>query len=283
MKNQNIILPAIVSTALATSALAQQVEVISAGGAEAAGFFQPYENRAHPSPTEGDDRADRLGGSKSLKVTLTDTGYVANPGVGNPPSATCNNTVTPSCGGFGGVAFEKAGVTDSIEQIANIGTVSFEFYDDSNLSQPISLKVGCYTNGGMNAVFVSIPRLKNNAWKIATVDMGAASFSRPNTDGWPSTLSTAPDFCPRGGSKKFQIFVSVGDRTYNADPDEAYYFDRFQMGDASNIYDFDIADDEDLAETPLPPAAAMPVPLLPPLGVGLLVALLIWRARRSFG
>lgn len=44
MKNQNIILPAIVSTALATSALAQQVEVISAGGAEAAGFFQPYEN-----------------------------------------------------------------------------------------------------------------------------------------------------------------------------------------------------------------------------------------------
>ncbi|MBL6699878.1 MAG: hypothetical protein ISP98_10145 [Luminiphilus sp.] len=187
------------------------------------------------------------------------------------------------------MAFEKAGVTDSIEQIANIGTVSFEFYDDSNLSQPISLKVGCYTNGGMNAAFVSIPRLKNNAWKIATVDMAAASFIRgdgganPEGDGWTSTLSTAPDFCPTGRNKKFQIFVSVGDRTYNADPDETYYFDRFQMGDASNIYDFDIADDEDLAETPLPPAAAMPVPLLPPLGVGLLVALLIWRARRSFG
>ena len=49
MKNQNIILPAIVSTALATSALAQQVEVISAGGAEAAGFFQPYETERIPA------------------------------------------------------------------------------------------------------------------------------------------------------------------------------------------------------------------------------------------
>ena len=118
MRIQNLVLCAIAAITLATAVSAQQVVVVSEGEAEGAGFFQPYENRAHPNPTEGDDFNDDAGGTKSLKVTLTDTGYVANPGVGNPPSANCNDTVTPSCGGFGGVAYEKAGVTDSIADIA---------------------------------------------------------------------------------------------------------------------------------------------------------------------
>ena len=283
MRIQNLVLCAIAAITLATAVSAQQVVVVSEGEAEGAGFFQPYENRAHPNPTEGDDFNDDAGGTKSLKVTLTDTGYVANPGVGNPPSANCNDTVTPSCGGFGGVAYEKAGVTDSIAEIANMGTVSFDFYDDSNLSQPISLKVGCYTNGGMNAVFYTVPRPnpRSNDWERAEVDMGSVQFTRGGTSGWTSTLATAPDFCPTGLAKKFQIFVSVGDRTYNPDPDEAYYFDRFKMGDASPIYDFDVEEEVDLPEAPEPPAVKTPVPALPPLGIALLAALTIWRARRS--
>lgn len=252
MKIQSLILWAIVSNAVATSASAQQVEVISdAAGAEKAGFSQPYENRAHPKPTESDDFNDADSGTKSLKVTLTDTGYVSNPGEGNPPSASCNSTVTPSCGGFGGVAYEIAGVTDSIDDIVNMGAVSFDFYDDSNLSQPISLKVGCYTNTGMNADYYRVPRPnpRSNDWERAEVDMGSVQFTRGGTPGWTSTLATAPDFCPTGRDKKFQIFVSVGDRTYNPDPDEAHYFDRFKMGDDSPIYDFDLIDGTELPDT----------------------------------
>ena len=53
------------------------------------------------------------------------------------------------------------------------------------------------------------------------------------------------------------------------------------MGDASPIYDFDIEEEVDLPEAPEPPAVTTPVPALPPLGIALLAALTIWRARRS--
>ena len=124
MRIQQGLLWAIAPITLATAASAQQVEVISdADEAAAAGFSQPYLQRNHPAKTEGDERADSAGGVKSLKVTLIDNGY--------PNLTGCNDTNTPVCGGFGGVAYEQDGVTDSIGGIAQMGTVSFEFYDDS--------------------------------------------------------------------------------------------------------------------------------------------------------
>ena len=268
MKTRNLILWTIVSITLATSVSAQQVVVISdAAGAETAGFSQPHENRAHPKPTVGGDFPDNSGGARSLEVTLTDTNY-SSPGV-------CSDNVTPSCGGMGGIAVKRS---NSIDQIAGLGTFTFEFYDSAQLTQyPVSVKVACIvSSGSTSALFLNITRLGNNQWRSIPTDLGAASFNKGNS---VQTLTQWGDsFCPTGRDKTFELFISVGDRKYNPAADEAHYFDRFRIGDASPIYDFDLPEDEEI------PAARVPatsVPFLPPIGIGALVVLVMWRARRA--
>ena len=270
MKIQNLILPAIASIALATSASAQQVVVISnAAEAEAAGFSQPHENRAHPKPTVGGDFPDNGGGARSLEVTLTNTNY-STPGV-------CSDSITPSCGGMGGIAVKRA---SSIDQIAALGTFTFEFYDNAQLTQyPISLKVACIVNSGSStALFLNIARSGNNQWRSISTELDTASFLR---NGTPQTLTQWGDsFCPTGRDKTFELFISVGDRKYNPTADEAHFFDRFRIGDASPVYDFDFPEDEKIPEAEAPVFTA-PVPFLPTIGLGALIALVIWRARRA--
>ena len=287
MRIQNQILCAIAAITLATVASAQQVEVISdADEAAAAGFSQPYLQRNHPAKTEGDERADSAGGVKSLEVTLIDNGY--------PNLTGCNDTNTPVCGGFSGIAYEQDGVTDSLGDIAQMGTVSFEFFDDSNLSAgsavggSVTLKFGCYNSRGMNAITYhpGITRSNSDSWEVIEIDMGNAQFQKFGSGAFgPEPLSqiSPEDFCPsqRGGDWEYQIFVQIGDHRYTPDNPESYYFDRFKMGDASPVYDFDIEEEVDLPEAPEPPAVTTPVPALPPLGIALLAALTIWRARRS--
>lgn len=268
MRIQNLILWAVVSITLSTVASAQQVVVISdADEAEAAGFSQPHENRAHPKPTAGGDFPDNGGGAKSLEVTLTNTSY--------PSTGVCTDNVTPSCGGFGGIAVKRV---SSIDQIAALGTFTFEFYDNAQLTQyPVSLKVACIvSSGSTSALFLNITRLGNNQWRSIPTDLGAASFNKGNS---VQTLTQWGDsFCPTGRDKTFELFISVGDRKYNPAADEAHYFDRFRVGDASPVYDFDLPEDEEIPEAKQP---ATPVPFSPPIGVGALIALLIWRARRA--
>lgn len=287
MKINNLILWASVCFVLATSASAQQVVVISdPADAEAAGFSQPYLMRNHPVKTEGDERTDSAGGVKSLKVTLIDNGY--DPESSLTPG--CNDRNTPVCGGFGGVAYEQDGVTDSLEDIAQMGSVSFEFFDDSGLApmDGLSLKIGCYNSRGMNAITYQpgITRSNSDSWEVIEIDMGTAQFQKFGSGAFgPEPLSqiSPEDFCPnqRGGDWEYQIFIEIGDHRYKPGNPESYYFDRFKMGDASPIYDFDIEEEVDLPEAPEPPAAATPVPALPPLALALLAALTIWRARRS--
>ena len=268
MRIKNRILWGIVPITLATVALAQQVVVISdAEEADAAGFSQPHENRAHPKPTVGGDFPDNGGGAKSLEVTLTNTNYPA-PGV-------CTDNVTPSCGGMGGIAVKRV---SSIGQIAALGTFTFEFYDNAQLTQyPVSLKVACIVNSGSStALFLNIARSGNNQWRSISTELDTASFSRSGTN---QTLTQWGDsFCPTGRDKTFELFISVGDRKYNPTADEAHFFDRFRVGDASPIYDFDLPEDEEIPEAKQP---ATSVPFSPPIGIGALIALLVWRARRA--
>ena len=269
MRIQNLILWAVVSITLSTVASAQQVVVISdADEAEAAGFSQPHENRAHPKPTAGGDFPDNGGGAKSLEVTLTNTSY--------PSTGVCTDNVTPSCGGFGGIAVKRV---SSIDQITALGTFTFEFYDNAQLTQyPVSVKVACFVNSGATrALFLNIARSGNNQWRSISTELDTASFSRP--DGTNQTLTQWSDsFCPTGRDKTFELFISVGDRKYNPTADEAHFFDRFRVGDASPVYDFDLPEDEEIPEAKQP---ATSVPFSPPIGVGALIALLIWRARRA--
>ncbi len=174
MRIPNVILWAIVSSTLTTAASAQQVVVISnAEDAGAAGFSQPHENRAHPKPTAGGDFPDNGGGAKSLEVTLTNTSY--------PTPSVCTDNVTPSCGGMGGIAVKRV---SSIDQIAALGTFTFEFYDNAQLTQyPISLKVACIVNSGSStALFLNIARSGNNQWRSISAELDTASFSRNGTN-----------------------------------------------------------------------------------------------------
>jgi hypothetical protein len=259
-----------------TSALAQQVVIISdADEAEAAGFSQPLENRAHPKPTAGVDFQDSGGGAKSLEVTLTDTNY-SSPGV-------CSDNVTPSCGGMGGIAVKRS---NSIDQIAGLGTFTFEFYDSAQLTQyPVSVKVACTVSSGSTlAAFNNLNRLGNNQWRSMSIDLGTARFSRNGVNRtlaeWGESPENLAQLCPSGRDKIFELFISVGDRKYNPPADEAHYFDRFRIGDASPIYDFDLPEDEEIPEAVVP-VTSVAVPFLPPIGIGALVALIMWRARRS--
>ena len=269
MRVQNLILGAIGAITLATVASAQQVEVISdADEAAAAGFSQPQENRAHPIITGSDDFGDSAGGVKSLQVTLTNTNY---------SSPTCSDRVTPSCGGWGGIAVKK---TSAIEEIAALGTFTFEFYDDAQLDQyPVSAKVACtVSNGSTTALFLNVQRLGNNQWRSIAIELDTASFSRSNTE---KTLTQWGDsFCPTGRDKTFELFISVGARKYNPASDEAHYFDRFQVGDNSVVYDFDLPEGEELPEAEVP-VVATAVPLLPGRGLEVLAVLLMWLARRA--
>lgn len=242
--------------------------ISDADEADAAGFSQPHENRAHPQPTAGADFEDSGGGAKSLEVTLTNTNY-STPGV-------CSDNVTPSCGGMGGIAVKRV---LSIDQIAGLGTFTFEFYDNAQLTQyPISLKVACIVNSGSaTALFLNIARSGFNQWRSISTELDTASFARGNAA--PQTLTQwGNSFCPNGRDQTFELFISVGDRKYNPTADEAHFFDRFRIGDASPVYDFDLPEDEEIPEAKQP---ATSVPFLPPVGIGALFALLIWRARRA--
>lgn len=275
MRIQNRILWGIVSITLASAALAQQVVVISEGEAEGAGFFQPYENRRHPKGTDGADRPDSAGGAKSLKVTLTNTNFQED----REDNPLCNSDVTPACGGFGGIAFQKAGYTDSIAQIAGLGTFTFDFFDSDQATQPLSLKIGCIKSSGVLSLFTDIARQRNNAWRSIAVDLGSELFQRGGTN--QTLLDWGESWCGAAAIQKtFEIFVSVGNHRYNPTADEEYYFDRFQVGTNSPTYDFDLPEDVELPEAE-EPVFATSVPSLPTLGIGALIALVMWRARRS--
>lgn len=280
MKVNNLILWATVSFTLATSASAQQV--ISEGEAEGAGFFQPYENRNHPKKTDGADRPDSAGGSKSLKVTLTNVNGAYTeffPSDGRNPL--CNSQNTPSCGGYGGIAFRKAGYTDSIEQIANLGTFTFEFFDSDQgpVSNVLSVKVGCIKATGVLSLFKNVTRVRNDAWRSIGINLTSEKFSRNGVektlDEWGEAWCGDPE-----QAKTFEIFVSLGDKDYLPNADEEYYFDLFQVGTNSPIYDFDVPEDAELPDAK-EPVFATSVPFLPTIGLGALIALVMWRARRS--
>lgn len=230
---------------LAASALAclnvahaATVVISTAAEAEAAGFVQPHENRNHPKPVTGADPAfiDSEGGSQSLQVTLT-----------KQAGGICGSNNTPPCGGFNGVAIKRAGITDDLDTIIGLGTVSFDYFYPDLKDQELVVKVWCVTNGGVSSINYNQITEVTGSWQRASVDLSTAEFRKNGLDSTLAPLASwnADNWCPEPdrGSRYFELGVQLGQWGHEPEVDQPYYVDRFQFGAGADIYDFDIAED----------------------------------------
>ena len=249
---------------------AATVVISTAEEAEAAGFSQPYENRNHLKPTIAGDPAfpDSQGGSNSLKVTLTkDANGVADPGKG----------------GYGGIAIDRPGITDDLDTIISVGDFSFDYYDTVGTNEELVVKVWCITNGGVKSINHQVVET-TGSWQRPTVDLATADFrSGGNNSTLKNLAAWGDDWCPQPtfGSRRLELGVQIGQKAASPDPDIVWYFDRFQFGAGADIYDFDQPGGEELPDPEPSPFVSAPVPLLPPLGLGILAFLIVLSARRA--
>lgn len=261
------------STLVNVSGVHAATIVISTGGeAEAAGFSQPYENRNHPNRTVAANpvRPDSQGGNNSLKVTLTKD---------------ANGVTDSGKGGYGGVAIDRPGITDDLNTIIQVGDFSFDYYDTVGTNEELVVKVWCITNGGVKSINHTVVET-TGSWQRPTVNLATAGFRAGGT-GTPVTLSQWEDdgdgWCPqpRFGSRRLELGVAIGQASFTPDPDILFYFDRFQFGAGADIYDFENPAGEELPDPEPSPLISAPVPLLPPLGLGVLAFLIVLSARRA--
>ena len=249
---------------------AATVVISTAEEAEAAGFSQPYENRNHLKPTIAGDPPfpDSQGGSNSLKVTLTkDANGVADPGKG----------------GYGGIAIDRPGITDDLDTIISVGDFSFDYYDTVGTNEELVVKVWCITNGGVKSINHQVVET-TGSWQRPTVDLATADFrSGGNNSTLKNLAAWGDDWCPQPtfGSRRLELGVQIGQKAASPDPDIVWYFDRFQFGAGADIYDFDQPGGEELPDPEPSPFVSAPVPLLPPLGLGILAFLIVLSARRA--
>lgn len=250
---------------------AATVVISTAAEAASAGFSQPYENRNHPKPTVAADPAfaDSQGGSNSLKVTMT-----------KDSTGNCQN-LPAGCGGYGGVAIDRPGITDDLNTIIQVGDFSFDYYDTVGTDQELVVKVWCITNGGVKSINHQVPET-TGSWQRPTVNLATADFRSASDNLTLKNLAAWGDgWCPQPnvGSRRLELGVQIGSKAFFPDPDILFYFDRFQFGAGADIYDFDQATGEELPDPKPSPSISVPVPLLPPLGLGLLALLITLCAR----
>lgn len=260
---------------LAASALAfvsvghaATVVISTPGDAEAAGFSQPYENRNHPEPTGAADPVfpDSQGGSNSLLVTLTkDFNGVGDPGKG----------------GYGGVAIDRPGITDDLSTIISVGDFSFDYYDTVATSEDLVVKVWCITNGGVTSINHKVVET-TGSWQRPTVDLSTVGFRKGAGSEKPLAQWEGDGWCPQPalGSRRLELGVAIGQAGFEPDADILFYLDRFQFGAGADIYDFENPAGEELPDPEPSPVVSAPVPLLPPLGLGILAILIGLSARR---
>lgn len=251
---------------------AATVVISTAEEAEAAGFSQPYENRNHLKPTVASDPAfaDSQGGTNSLKVTMTED------------STNCP-AVPAGCGGYGGVAIDRPGITDDLDTIISVGDFSFDYYDTVGTNEELVVKVWCITNGGVKSINHQVVET-TGSWQRPTVDLATADFrSGGNNSTLKNLAAWGDDWCPQPtfGSRRLELGVQIGQKAASPDPDIVWYFDRFQFGAGADIYDFDQPGGEELPDPEPSPFVSAPVPLLPPLGLGILAFLIVLSARRA--
>ena len=247
---------------------AATVVISTAEEAEAAGFSQPYENRNHLKPTVASDPAfaDSQGGSNSLKVTLTKD---------------ANGVTDSGKGGYGGVAIDRPGITDDLNTIIQVGDFSFDYYDTVGTNEDLVVKVWCITNGGVKSINHKVVET-TGSWQRPTVNLATADFRAGAGSGRPLADWEGDDWCPQPtfGSRRLELGVAIGQARFEPDPDILFYFDRFQFGAGADIYDFDQPGGEELPDPEPSPFVSAPVPLLPPLGLGILAFLIVLCARR---
>ena len=252
---------------------AATVVISTAEEAEAAGFSQPYENRNHLKPTVASDPAfaDSQGGSNSLKVTMTED------------STNCL-AVPAGCGGYGGVAIDRPGITDDLDTIISVGDFSFDYYDTVATSEEIVVKVWCITNGGVTSINHKVVET-TGSWQRPTVDLSTVDFREgADTDSeQPLAQWEGDGWCPQPalGSRRLELGVAIGQADFKPDADILFYLDRFQFGAGADIYDFENPAGEELPDPEPSPVISAPVPLLPPLGLGVLAFLIVLSARRA--
>ena len=249
---------------------AATVVISTAEEAEAAGFSQPYENRNHLKPTVASDPAfpDSQGGSNSLKVTLTKD---------------ANGVTDSGKGGYGGVAIDRPGITDDLNTIIQVGDFSFDYYDTVGTSEELVVKVWCITNGGVKSINHQVVEI-TGSWQRPTVDLATADFrSGGNNSTLKNLAAWGDDWCPQPtfGSRRLELGVQIGQKAALPDPDIVWNFDRFQFGAGADIYDFDQPAGEELPDPEPSPFVSAPVPVLPPLGLGILAFLIVLSARRA--